>query len=104
MNRQKIIEIVLEAVSEVGEDQDNEILQSPDESTRLYGGTKGNLDSMGVVFLVTELEESISENLGINLILADDRAMSQRNSPFKSVKAITDYIMILLEEKQETNS
>ena len=101
MKKQEILKIVLEAVSEVGEDQENEILLNPDESTRLYGGEKGNLDSMGVVFLVTELEESLSEKLGIDLTLADDRAMSQRNSPFKSVKTITDYIMMLLKETQE---
>ncbi|TGO02872.1 hypothetical protein PN36_17505 [Candidatus Thiomargarita nelsonii] len=103
MDRQEILKIVLEAVSEVGEDEDKDILQNPDESTRLYGGANGNLDSMGVVFLVTELEESLSEKLGIDLTLADDRAMSQRNSPFKSVKTITDYIMMLLKEKQENS-
>ena len=101
MERQDVLKIVLEAVSEVGEDQENEVLLNPHESTRLYGGAKGNLDSVGVVVLITELEEKIAEKFEVDIVLADDRAMSQKTSPFRSVKTLTNYIVILLKEAKE---
>lgn len=97
-NSMDIKKIVLETVAEIGEDQDNEVLSKPELLTPLLGI---NLDSMGIVFLVAELEEAISNELGINLTLADERAMSQKTSPFRSVKTLINYIDMLIKEQQE---
>jgi hypothetical protein len=32
--------------------------------------------------------------------LADDRAMSQKTSPFRSIKTLSEYSKILIEERQ----
>lgn len=87
--------LVLDTVKEVGEDQENPTLIEATEDTLLFGK---NLDSMGIVFLVTDLEEKISEELDINITLADERAMSQRTSPFRSVKTLTKYTQTLVDE------
>lgn len=92
---EQVLDLVLETVKEIGEDQDNEVLINATEDTRLFGET---LDSMGVVFLVTELESRISDKLAVNLTLADERAMSQKTSPFRSVKALTKYANELIEQ------
>ncbi|MCU8069531.1 hypothetical protein [Shewanella sp. SM32] len=91
----KILNLVLETVKEIGEDQNNQELIDATEDTRLFGE---NLDSMGIVFLVTDLESLISDDLGVDLTLADERAMSQKTSPFRSVKALANYINKLIEE------
>lgn len=94
-----ILSAVLEAVKDVGKDSEIESLVNANEDTELFG--RGDLDSLGVVLLVSELEDIISEEFGKDIILADDRAMSQRTSPFKSVKTLTKYVGKLLEEGED---
>ena len=90
-----VFNIVIEAVKEIGEEQESQALVDATEETLLFGE---NLDSMGVVFLVTDLEEKVSEEYGVDITLADERAMSQRTSPFRSVKSLTNYTKTLIDE------
>jgi acyl carrier protein len=94
----KILKIVLDVVKEMGEEDENDFLINVDEHTELFG--RGTLDSMGVVLLISELEDVIYEELEREIVLADDRAMSQRTSPFKSVKTLVNYIEKLLAESE----
>lgn len=59
--------------------------------TALFG-PGGLLDSMGLVTLIVEVEQSLADRFGLVMTLADDRAMSQRSSPFRSVGALAGYI------------
>lgn len=93
-----VTELVLDTVKEVGEDQEIGALIDATEETRLFGE---NLDSMGVVFLVTDLEAAISDEFDIDLTLADERAMSQKTSPFRTVKTLSKYVELLIAEHQE---
>lgn len=95
----QILSIVLEAIHGIGEMEDNPQLLNPDDKLRLFGGD-GVLDSVGVVMLITEVEEQVEEQLGVSITLADDRAMSQKTSPFRSVKTLTHYLKKLLDEEQ----
>ena len=92
---EQVLNLVLETVKEIGEDQSNQALIDATEDTRLFGE---NLDSMGIVFLVTDLESRISDELDVDLTLADERAMSQKTSPFRSVKTLAKYANTLIEE------
>jgi len=92
---EKIFNLVLETVKEIGEDQEKPELINATEDTRLFGD---NLDSMGIVFLVTDLESRISDEMGVDIALADERAMSQKTSPFRNVKTLTKYTQALLKE------
>jgi acyl carrier protein len=65
------------------------IVKSPE--TILFGES-GTLDSLGLVSLIVSLEDEIQLSLGIPILLADERAMSQRKSPFRSVGSLTEYI------------
>ena len=92
---EQVLNLVLETVKEIGEDQNNQALIDATEDTRLFGE---NLDSMGIVFLVTDLESRISDELDVDLTLADERAMSQKTSPFRSVKTLAKYANTLIAE------
>lgn len=91
--------IVVHALTELNQDWENEGLRNPDVNTRLFG-PQGNLDSLGLVALLTEIEERVYEELGVEVFLADDRAMSQSLSPFRSVRALGDYLAKLIQEQQ----
>jgi acyl carrier protein len=58
------------------------------------------LDSMGLVTLIVDLEQRLEEDKDVYVVLADERAMSQRRSPFRTVGTLTDYICQLIEEQE----
>ena len=95
--QQKIEKIIIEVLNEINEELENENLNNPTSETKLYGGS-GALDSLALVSLITDLEEKISDEFEKDIILADEKAMSQRTSPFRSVETLTNYIQKLLEE------
>ena len=95
--QQKIEKIIVEALVELNEELENENLNNPTSETKLYGGS-GALDSLALVSLITDLEERMSDEFKKDIILADEKAMSQRTSPFRSVETLTNYIQKLLEE------
>jgi len=66
----------------------------------LFGG-KGKLDSLGLVSFVVATEQEIEEEFGVPISIADERAMSQKNSPFKTLGTFADYISLLLEEDSD---
>ena len=59
-------------------------------------GSGGNLDSLGLVSLLVIIEQNIEEEFDTNITIADEKAMSQKNSPFRTVSALIDYIELLL--------
>ena len=95
--KKEITDIVLDAIKSIGEMEDKPELLNPDENLRLFGGD-GVMDSLSIVMLISEVEDQLLETLDIGITLADDRAMSQKTSPFRSVKTLVHYISKLLEE------
>jgi len=93
--RDKILEIVCEAVEFLNRSLTPKLKIENKESCTLYGGD-GMLDSLSLVSLIVWIEEQIECRLGISLILADEKAMSQKRSPFASVSTLTDYIDSLI--------
>ena len=93
----KYIDLVLSTLSEIGEDEDNSALIEAHTKTKLFGAS-GVLDSVGIVFLITELEEKISDEFVVDVTLANEKAMSQVTSPFRSVETLAKYIAQLIEE------
>ncbi len=80
-------------------DEDEQIsIQGLDGSTRLIG-SKAVLDSMGLVSLLIDVEQKINESHNINITIADERAMSQEKSPFRTVNTLTEYVDMLIQEQ-----
>jgi acyl carrier protein len=70
--------------------------------TVLYGPS-GQLDSLNLVQIIVAVEQQIEEEFGQTVTLADERALSQRASPFATVASLTTYIDQLLEDEHERN-
>jgi len=60
--------------------------------------TGGNLDSLGMVNFIVVLEQEISKEWGVSLMLADDLIITTGNNPFQSIDTLSDNICILLKE------
>ncbi|MCF8004861.1 MAG: hypothetical protein K9L32_11795 [Chromatiaceae bacterium] len=95
MDRNKIVQVVLDAITLANHARDQEDQIPLDTNTGLYG-VNGHLDSMSLVSLLIEVEEALMDNHGLQISLSDERAMSQANSPFLSIQSIVDYIESLI--------
>lgn len=94
---EKVESIIFEALKEINEELEQESLNNPTSKTKLYGAN-GALDSLALVSFIADLEELISEAFEKDIVLADEKAMSQKTSPFRNVESLTLYIKQLLEE------
>lgn len=89
--RQQIVDVVLAAADELNPDLPSPIDVARGEEAALYG-QDGVLDSLGLVSLVASVEQGIQTQLGAIVTLADERAVSRRQSPFRTVGTLADYI------------
>lgn len=64
---------------------------------KLFG--EGGMDSMGLVQFIVMVEERIDDELGVEVSLASDKAMSRRNSPFLTLGTLAAYIEECLAEE-----
>ena len=98
MTNNDIQKIIFDAIEMTNNAREEDKQIPVAEDTELYG-TSGQLDSMGLVAFLVDIEESFMDN-EIEITLSDERAMSQSNSPFRNVQSLTDYIAILIKEKE----
>jgi acyl carrier protein len=94
--KENVTKIVLDCLRELNTQVGSPELENPTLETRLYGA-KSALDSIHLVTLIADIEEKIGETFGRDIILADERAMSQKRSPFARVGTLVDYAVELLE-------
>ena len=74
---------------------DRQLIKAPE--TRLLG-SQSVLDSMRLVSLIVTIEREVEDTFGVALTLADERALSMKASPFRSIQSLADYIGILLRD------
>ncbi len=77
---------------------DSEGAQVPDSPETVLLGVGGAVDSLGLVRLILEVEREVEQTSGRSVSLTDERAMSQRNSPFRDVGALAAYIVSVVNE------
>lgn len=100
MDLKRIEDLVIISLQEVQEELDEQNTGPFSSDTEIFG-RHGLLDSMGMVSLITDLEQKIEDEFDVSLILADERAMSEKKSPFRSVSLLAQYIYtLIIEEKQ----
>jgi len=100
VQRDEIVNLIISCVRDVLEMRDGlePSLAAIGEETRLIG--QGAIfDSLGLISLIVEVEQRLADNLNLTLILADEHAMSQKRSPFRSVGSLADYICLLVAEQ-----
>jgi acyl carrier protein len=94
-SKEKIMEMVIKSVQKVVSETRITEPSAIIFNTPLYG-KNGILDSLGLVQLIADIEEDIYNITGKQITIADEKAMSLKISPFRSVASLTDYICNLL--------
>ena len=95
--KDKIVKIIIAAANELNDEEEISVSEELSESTRLFG-ENGVLDSMGLVSLVVAVEQSIDEELDVSVSLADEKALSQKNSPYRTIETLAEYAEKLIQE------
>ena len=56
-------------------------------------GKDSELDSIDFVTVIVDVEYQLGKQYGVNISLTSEKAMSQKNSPFRTVDTLADYIV-----------
>ena len=94
----KTIELLFYVIDTINADleEGEKLVKSPET---IIFGHNSVLDSMGLINFITLAEEKIEEVSGKYISIADERAMSMSENPFKTIKSLSNYIDQLLNEK-----
>ncbi|OJY26205.1 MAG: hypothetical protein BGO98_36695 [Myxococcales bacterium 68-20] len=98
--RERIVELIWEAVDALNEIQSPEARLEKDLEAKLFG-KGGRIDSLGLVQLISEIETKLEDHFGVVVALADERAMSQTRSPFRTFATLADYASSLVMEAKK---
>ncbi len=93
----KIFYIVKSGLEELNEELEYDSLKLINADSHIFGGEEG-IDSLSLVRLIVWIERKIEEKFGRRVNLADEKAMSQRSSPYRNVRSLVNFIAIKLED------
>ncbi len=90
MNTDNVREVILDCIARLNElrDLDSKLATTADES--LFGDGSP-LDSMGLVTLTMDVEDAFADQ-GVAVSLSDSRAMSRKQSPFRTIATLVQFI------------
>ncbi len=93
----EIKEILKLAIDELNEQlEDDEKVEFSDDVR--FIGSKACIDSITFVTLISIIEELIEEKYNKTIHLVNEKAFSQKRSPFYSIETMSAYIEDLLKE------
>lgn len=87
--REEIVDLIIATARELGDD----VFVAGTElsgDTVLFGDG-GALDSMGLVTLIVAVEQAIEDKYDASAGLANEKAMSQSKSPYRTIGTLADY-------------
>tara|TARA_B110000438_G_C15373247_1_gene461491 strand:+ start:39 stop:344 length:306 start_codon:yes stop_codon:yes gene_type:complete len=95
--KEKILNAIFRSIEELNESSDKGLLTINGDETKLFG-RDGELDSLGLINLIVLVEQNIEEDFDIIITLADEKAISQKRSPFRNVGTLKNYIFSLINQ------
>jgi len=95
---EEVLRIVYRAIDDLNRQllPEHRLEKSPET---VVFGRDGRLDSLGLVSLIVAIEQAVEDELAVSVALADEKAMSQRSSPFRTVGVLAAYVRTRLEER-----
>lgn len=96
---EEVLDCVYAAIDEANEDRQDlpPLEKSPD--TTIFG-SDSKLDSLGFINFLVALEEVAERELGVPIVLSDERSLAEEPSPFESVRSLVAYMEKLLGEQR----
>lgn len=95
----ELVDLVGACVRQVADEEGVGPVADVSGDTVLFG-PDGLFDSLGVVSLVLAVEEAVEDRFQATITLADQRAMAESTSPFRTVGLLADYTERLIRESR----
>ncbi len=86
----ELVQLISVSTRELAIEQGIDVPQTLDANTRLFG-EGGLLDSMALVSLVIAVEQAMEDKYSVAVALADEKALSQRSSPYRTIGTLAAY-------------
>ncbi|SRR6266540_2295416 len=97
INQDSVRQVLFDTIEEINETLPDDRKLKKQSETRLFG-RDSSLDSLGLVNLIVAFEQRLADEFGLALTLADEKALSRKSSPFRSVDSFTNYVLELVEQ------
>lgn len=92
LDKAKIVDLLLTVLKSSLDEIDGRVDLAEGENIKLFGG-EGLLDSIGLVSYIVEVEEKLEDEFGVSVVLANEKAMSRRTSPFARISYLAEFIL-----------
>ena len=95
-----LVTLIMECAQNLPNENGEEIFNNLTAEASLLG-KDGMLDSIDFVTLVVDVEQGIEDRYGVSIDLVDETAMSQRNSPYRTIGSLAEYAVRLIEGQSQ---
>ena len=99
MNKERITQTLIETTNEYFESQD--FNEKANGNTVLFG-SESVLDSMGLVNVIIDIESRFLDK-GYEISLTSEKAMSRKQSPFRTISTLAEFIEEQITEKEKSD-
>ena len=99
MNKQELVQMMIELLQDVLADSDAEYSAEVTAMTQLVGEGAA-ITSLSLISFITGVELAIEEKYDTELTLVSEEALSRRRSPFRMIDALADYVLTLVSVAQ----
>lgn len=96
--QEKLTDLIIRVAEDLNGTMSQSIPVEQGADAPLYG-QEGVLGSLELVSLVVAVEDAIADEMGVFVVLADEKAMSQQASPFRTIGTLSAYAQKVIEEK-----
>lgn len=90
--RNQILSIIGDAITDLNDELDYDHLRDISAATPIFDGDD-SLDSLSLVSLIVDIEARMEDSFATELVLASEKAMSMKNSPYRSVGSLADFVL-----------
>ena len=95
--KEKIIQVIFDMVDGFNEQLSENLPLEKSVDTALLGKSSV-IDSLALVSLIVATEQKLQEEFGLSVTLVNEDAMSEEDSPFKTIGTLVDHIFLLLKD------
>jgi acyl carrier protein len=85
------LDLVLTTIRQEADDLGYDELRDARAETSIYGGDTG-IDSLSLVRLIASIERAAERKFDRRVVLADEKAMSMRSSPFRTAATLASLL------------
>ncbi len=90
--REQIFSIISDAITDLNDELDYDHLREISNTTAVFDGDD-SLDSLSLVSLIVDIEARVEDSFTTEVVLASEKAMSMKNSPYRNVASLVDFVL-----------